>query len=113
MTERMESVSKNDAQSKSTDRQPNIIGNEEEKSHLPKVPKFNFADYVLPEETKKSAQNERLTLEQFTRKVSSKKYVRAQGKAARLRRAREARWGATGCEGGAPRAAVRMPCGKL
>ena len=72
MTERMESVSKSDAQNKSTDRQPNVIGNEEEKSHLPKVPKFNFADYVLPEETKKSAGNERLTLDQFTRKVSSK-----------------------------------------
>ena len=72
MTERMESVSKNDAQQKPADRAANVIGNAEERPDLAKVPAFNFASYVLPEETKKSAGNERLTLDQFTRKVSSK-----------------------------------------
>ena len=72
MTERMESVSKNDAQQKPADRAANVIGNAEDRPDLPKVPAFNFASYVLPEETKKSAGNERLTLDQFTRKVSSK-----------------------------------------
>ena len=63
MTERMESVSKSDTQNQPADRQPNVIGNAEDKSHLPKILAFNFASYVLPEETKKSAGNERLTLD--------------------------------------------------
>ena len=63
MTERMESVSKNDAQNKPAERAPNVIGNAEERPDLLKVPAFNFASYVLPEETKKSAGNERLTLD--------------------------------------------------
>ena len=36
------------------------------------MPGFNFAQYVLPEETKRSSPMEKLTLEQFSRKVHSK-----------------------------------------
>ena len=63
-------VDKGDASnrpSKPQQREPNVITTLEENKQGP----INFAQYVLPEETKK-APNQKLTLEQFSRKVHSK-----------------------------------------
>ena len=70
----MESVSKNDAQHKpmmTTSRGPNIITNAEEVKSSPSTA-INFASYVIPEETKRKPPIEKMTFEQFSRKVHSK-----------------------------------------
>ena len=64
----MESVSKSDT-AKRTSEGPNIITNAEEG---PRAAPFNFKAFVPAEEFKRIHENERLSLDQFARKVSNR-----------------------------------------
>ena len=68
MVEPMENVSTND-KAKTTSEGPNIIGNEE---GGPRMAPINFRAFMHQEEDKRPAGNEKLSLDQFTRKVSNK-----------------------------------------
>ena len=65
----MENVTKSD-QAKTTSAGPNIIGNAEEGG--PRMPAINFSAFAPAEEFKRIHENERLSLDQFARKVSNK-----------------------------------------
>ena len=54
---------------------PNIIHNLEESKSVPPYGgrAFDFSQFLLPEELKNHNQNKKLTLDQFARKVSSKR----------------------------------------
>ena len=64
----MESVSTNDT-GKRTSEGPNIIGNEE---GGPRMAPINFKPFMHQEEGKRPPVNEKLSLDQFARKVSNK-----------------------------------------
>ena len=64
----MESVSKTDT-AKRTSEGPNIIGNEE---GGPRMAAINFRAWMPQEEAKRDPNTEKLSLDQFARKVSSK-----------------------------------------
>ena len=64
----MESVSTNDT-GKRTSEGPNIIGNEE---GGPRMAPINFKPFMHQEEGKRPPGNEKLSLDQFARKVSNK-----------------------------------------
>ena len=70
MAQKMESVTKNDAQGIPLRRQPNVIGNAEEQ----KQPITTAADFggLLAAEEAKRVGNKTMTLDSFARKVSSK-----------------------------------------
>ena len=65
----MESVSKSDT-AKRTSEGPNIIGNEEGGARMPPI---NFRAWFPQEDAKRDPDTEKLSLDQFTRKVSSKR----------------------------------------
>ena len=64
----MENVTKNDS-APTTSAGPNIIGNEE---GGPRQAPINFRAFTHHEEAKQSASNQKLSLDQFARKVSNK-----------------------------------------
>ena len=68
MEQPMENVSTNDT-AKRTSEGPNIIGNAEEG---PRPSGINFKPFMHHEENKRPAANEKLSLDQFARKVSNK-----------------------------------------
>ena len=74
-----------------TSREPNIIGNTDPANlaALHRAPGFNFNNFMLPEEIKSANNgNQKLTLDQFTRKVHSKQNLlyalSVKGKCARI-----------------------------
>ena len=66
----MESISKSDTQPVNASAGPNIIGNAEEGANPFNRPGFKFNEFV--KEKSKARHNERLSLDQFARKVDSK-----------------------------------------
>ena len=70
MTQKMESVTKNDALHQPLRREPNVIGNAEEQKQ-PKTTSADFGSLLAAEEAKRVG-NKTMTLDNFARKVSSK-----------------------------------------